>query len=90
MNTFKVLRELAALKQNEEKSVPQLHQLQMEWFWAMPSYAHEHSPYYESVFETAGLTAETVKVAPLSAFLVLDKATLFMQFDRLIIVSDVM
>ena len=30
MNTFKVLQELATLKQNEKKSAPQLHQLQTE------------------------------------------------------------
>ena len=45
MNTFKVLQELAALKQNEKKSTPQLHQMQTEQLRAMLSYAYEHSPY---------------------------------------------
>ena len=89
MNSFKVLQELAALKQNEKKSAPQLHQLQTEQLRVMLSYAYEHSPYYKSAFEAAGLTAETVRTAPLSAFPVLDKATLLTQFDRLVTVSDV-
>ena len=89
MNTFKVLQELAALKQNEKKSAPQLYQLQQEQLRAMLSYAYEHSPYYKSVFEAVGLTAETVRTAPLSALPVLDKAALLSQFDRLITVPDV-
>ena len=89
MSTFKVLQELAALKQNEKKSAPQLHRLQQEQLRAMLSYAYGHSPYYKSAFEAAGLTAETVRTAPLSAFPVLDKAALLSQFDQLITVSDV-
>ena len=89
MNTFRVLQELAALKQNEKKSAPQLHQLQMEQLRTMLSYAYEHSPYYRSTFESAGLTAETVRTAPLSSFPVLDKASLLSRFDQLITVSDV-
>ena len=81
MNTFKVLRELAALKQNEKKSAPQLHQLQQEQLRRMLTYAYEHSLYYKSAFEAAGLTAETVKTAPLSAFPSLDKAALLERFD---------
>ena len=42
MNTFKVLQELAALKQNEKKSVPQLHQLQQEQLRTMLTYAYEY------------------------------------------------
>ena len=89
MNTFKVLQELAALKQNEKKSTPQLHQLQHEQLRTMLTYAYEYSPYYKSAFEAAGLTAETVRTAPLSAFPVLDKAALLSRFDQLITVSDV-
>ena len=89
MNTFRVLQELAALKQNEKKSAPQLHQLQHEQLRTMLAYAYEHSPYYKSAFEAAGLNAETVRTAPLSAFPVLDKAALLSQFDRLVTVSDV-
>ena len=89
MNTIKVLQELAALKQNEKKSAAQLHHLQEQKLRAMLTYAYEHSHYYQNAFEAAGLTAETVKTAPLSAFPTLDKATLLEQFDSLITVSDV-
>lgn len=89
MNTLNVLRELALLKRNEKKTASQLRQLQDRKLRAMLTYAYEHSPYYKSAFEAAGLTAETVKTAPLSAFPTLDKTTLLAQFDRLITVSDV-
>ena len=89
MNTIHVLQKLAALKQNEKKSVKQLHRLQERKLRAMLTYAYEHSNYYRYAFEMAGFTAETVKTAPLSAFPTLDKATLLERFDGLITVSDV-
>lgn len=89
MNTIKVLQELAALKRNEKKTVSQLRQMQKQKLRTMLTYAHEHSSYYKNAFEAAGLTAETVRTAPLSAFPTLDKATLLEQFDSLITVPDV-
>lgn len=89
MNTIKVLQELAALKQNEKKSAAQLHQLQERKLRTMLTYAYEQSHYYKNAFEAAGLTAETVKTAPLSAFPTLDKGTLLERFDDLITVPDV-
>lgn len=89
MNTMKVLQELAALKRNEKKSHAQLRQMQEQKLRAMLAYAYEHSRYYKSAFEAAGLTAETVKTSPLSAFPTLDKATLLERFDALITVPDV-
>ena len=88
MNTIKVLQELAALKQNEKKSAPQLCRLQEQKLRAMLTYAYAHSPYYKNAFEAAGLTAETIKTAPFSAFPTLNKATLLDQFDSLITVPD--
>ena len=89
MNTIKVLQELAALKRNEKKTVPQLRRMQEQKLRTMLTFAYEHSPHYKSAFEAAGLTAETVRTAPLSAFPTLDKATLLEQFDSLITVPDV-
>lgn len=89
MNTVKVLQELAALKRNEKISAAQLRHLQERQLRIMLSYAYEHSLYYKSVFEAAGLTGKTVKTEPLSAFPTLDKATLLSEFDRLITVPDV-
>lgn len=89
MNTIKVLKELAALKQNEKKSAEQLRHLQERKLRAMLTYAYEHSRYYKNAFEAAGLSAKTVKSAPLSAFPTLDKAALLHRFDDLITVPDV-
>lgn len=89
MNTIKVLQELAALKRNEKKSAPQLRQLQEQKLRAMLIYAYEHSRYYKSAFETAGLTAESVKTAPLSAFPTLNKQILLERFDEVITLPDV-
>ena len=89
MNTIKVLQELATLKQNEKKSSAQLHRLQEKKLRAILIYAYGHSQYYKDAFGAAGLTAETVRTAPLSAFPTLDKTTLLEQFDSLITVPDV-
>lgn len=89
MNTVKVLRELAALKRNEKKSAAQLQRLQERKLRDMLTYAYEHSHYYKNAFEAAGLTVETVKTAPLSAFPTLDKAQLLKQFDEIITVPDI-
>lgn len=89
MNTFHILQKLAALKRNEKASVLQLHQMQERQLRTVLSYAYEHSPYYKAAFEAAGLTAESIQTAPLSAFPTLDKATLLSRFDEIITVPDV-
>ena len=83
MNYFKVLWELSVLKKNEKKSAIQLRQLQKRKLREMLVYAYQHSPYYRDTFEAAGITGETVKTAPLSAFPTIDKAGLLEHFDRL-------
>lgn len=88
MNYFKVLWELSALKRNEKKSAIQLRQLQKRKLREMLVYAYQHSPYYRSAFEAAGLTGETVRTAPLSAFPTLDKAGLLEHFDQLVTIPD--
>lgn len=89
MNTLKVLQELTALKRNEKKSASQIRRMQERKLRSVLTYAYEHSAFYKKAFEAAGLTAETVKTAPLSAFPTLDKATLLERFDDLITVRDV-
>lgn len=88
MNYFKVLWELSVLKKNEKKSAIQLRQLQKRKLREMLVYAYQHSPYYRDTFEAAGITGETVKTAPLSAFPTIDKAGLLEHFDRLITVPN--
>ena len=89
MNTVKILQELAALKQNEKKTAAQLRRLQERKLRAILTCAYEHSRYYKDAFSAAGLTAGTVKTAPLSAFPTLDKMTLLERFDDLITVPGI-
>lgn len=89
MNKIKIMQELAALKQNEKKTVAQLQKLQEQKLRELLTYAYENSQYYHSTFQTAGITKETFKTAPLSAFPTLDKATLLREFDRLVTLPDV-
>lgn len=88
MNYLTLLRELSTLKSNEKKTAEQLHILQEKKLRRLLAFAYEHSPYYHNAFEAAGLTAETVLTAPLSAFPALDKTVLLEQFDRLVTVPD--
>lgn len=71
-----------------KKSAIQLRQLQKRKLREMLVYAYQHSPYYRDTFEAAGITGETVKTAPLSAFPTIDKAGLLEHFDRLITVPN--
>lgn len=89
MNYFKLLRELAALKGNEKKTVAQLRELQEKKLRRLLAYAYERSDYYRESFGLAGLTAGDMETAPLSAFPAIDKAALLEHFDRLATVSDV-
>lgn len=88
MNYLRLLQELSTLKSNEKKTAEQLRSLQEKRLRKLLTFAYEHSPYYHNAFEAAGLTAETVLTAPLSAFPALDKTVLLEQFDRLVTVPD--
>jgi len=89
VNKIRIMQELAALKQNEKKTAGQIQAFQEQKLRKLLSYAYENSIYYVNAFRNAGLNEETVKTAPLSAFPVLDKATLLREFDRLITLPDV-
>lgn len=89
MNYLRLLQELSTLKSNEKKTAEQLRALQEKKLRRLLAFAYEHSPYYHSTFEAAGLTAEKVLTEPLSAFPTLDKTALLEQFDRLVTVPDV-
>lgn len=89
MNYLKLLKELAALKHNEKMTAAQLRSLQEKKLRTMLAFAYDHSDYYRKSFEQAGITAETLPTAPLSAFPTIDKPTLLKHFDQLITVPDV-
>lgn len=88
MNYFRLLWDLYALKRNEHKTGEQIRRIQEQKLRKMLAFAYEHSAYYRKAFEQAGITADTVDSAPLSAFPTLDKAALLNHFDQLITVSD--
>lgn len=88
MNYCKLLWDLYALKRNEHKPSGQIRRIQEQKLRKMLAYAYEHSAYYREAFEAAGITADTVGSAPLSAFPTLDKPALLENFDRLVTVSD--
>ncbi len=89
MTTRKLLWDLAVLKRNERKTSGQIHQMQEQSLRKLLRYAYEHSAYYRSTFEAAGITAQQIDTTPLSAFPTIEKASLLSHFDELITVSDV-
>ena len=73
MNYAKVLFDLYGLKRNEKKSVEQMKQLQDKKLRKMLRFAWEHSRFYRTAFERAGITEEQLSTLPLSAFPKMDK-----------------
>ena len=88
MNIPRTLWNLLGLKRNERLSPAKLQSIQQKKLRRLLRYAWEHSPYYREAFEKAGITAETLDTAPLSAFPTMDKAALLEHFDRLVTVPD--
>ena len=88
MNYAKVLFDLYGLKRNEKKSVEQMKQLQDKKLRKMLRFAWEHSRFYRTAFERAGITEEQLSTLPLSAFPKMDKELLMEHFDELVTVPD--
>ncbi len=88
MNYLKMLTRLYRLKQNQKKTPEQIKNLQQQKLRSLLRYAYEHSAYYRSTFESAGITAENIDEMPLSAFPSIDKQQLLTNFDELVTVDD--
>lgn len=88
MNYMKTIFDLWWLKRNEKKTVEEISSLQTKKLKRLLHYAYEHSAYYRSSFERAGITDEMIDSAPLSAFPVMDKSVLMSQFEEIITVPD--
>lgn len=88
MNYAKVLFDLYVLKRNEKKSAEQMKQMQDKKLRRMLHFAWEHSRFYRTAFEDAGITEEQLSTLPLSAFPKLDKKILMEHFDELVTVPD--
>lgn len=89
MNYLKVLFDLYSAKNNVKKSSAQINKLQQKKLRKMLKYAYDHSEYYRQAFQTAGITAENINIAPLEDFPTIDKQTLLSHFDEIITVSDI-
>ena len=88
MNYIKTIFDLWQLKRNEKKSVEEISSLQTKKLKRLLHYAYEHSVYYRSSFERAGITAEMIDSTPLSSFPTMDKSVLMSQFEEIITVPD--
>ncbi len=88
MNYMKTIFDLWRLKRNEKKTVEEISSLQTKKLKRLLHYAYEHSAYYRSSFERAGITDEMIDSTPLSAFPVMDKSVLMSQFEEIITVPD--
>lgn len=88
MNYMKTIFDLWQLKRNEKKTAGEISSLQKKKLKRLLHYAYEHSTYYRNSFKRAGITAEMIDSAPLSAFPVMDKSVLMSQFEEIITVPD--
>lgn len=84
MGTFSLLWDLYQLKRNEHKNRGQIGKMQNKKLRKLLRYAYDHSAYYRRTFEDAGITRDQMETLPLSAFPVMDKASLMEHFDEIV------
>ena len=68
MNYLKTLTDLYRLKKNAKLSAKKMKSLQDGKLRKLLRFAWEHSAYYRSAFEDAGITEEQLGTLPLSCF----------------------
>lgn len=88
MKYISLLRALYQFKKHEKMSAYQMQQYQKQKLNALLLYAYDHSQYYRSTFQKAGITRNLITQLPLSSFPTIDKKTLIDNFDTLITVND--
>lgn len=88
MNVVTTLWQLSRLQANVRKSRDEIKALQARKLRRMLRYAYEHSAYYRSSFEAAGIGPDALETLPLSRFPTIDKTTLLTHFDQLVTVPD--
>ena len=88
MNYLKTLTDLYRLKKNVKLSAEKMRSLQDGKLRKLLRFAWEHSVYYRTAFEKAGITEEQLDTLPLSCFPTIDKQTLLEHFDELVTVPD--
>lgn len=88
MNHLKILMDLYRLKKNVKLNVKKMRSLQDEKLRRLLNFAWEHSVYYRTAFENAGITKEQLDTLPLSCFPAIHKQALLEHFDELVTVPD--
>lgn len=88
MNYLKTLTDLYRLKKNAKLSAKRMKSLQDGKLRKLLRFAWEHSAYYRSAFEDAGITEEQLDTLPLSCFPTIDKQKFLEHFDELVTVPD--
>ena len=88
MNYLKTLTDLYRLKKNVKLSAEKMRSLQDGKLRKLLRFAWEHSVYYRTAFEKAGITEEQLDTLPLSCFPTIDKQMLLEHFDELVTVPD--
>lgn len=88
MNYLKTLTDLYRLKENVKLSADKMRSLQDRKLRKLLRYAWEHSAYYRTAFERAGITEEQLDTLPLSCFPTINKQALLEHFDELVTVPE--
>lgn len=88
MNYLKTLTDLYRLKKNVKLSADKMRSLQDRKLRKLLRFTWEHSAYYRTAFERAGITEEQLNTLPLSCFPTIDKQALLEHFDELVTVPD--
>lgn len=88
MNYLKILIDLYRLKKNVKLSAKKMHSLQDKKLRRLLRFTWEHSAYYRTAFENAGITKEHLDTLPLSCFPAINKQALLEHFDELVTVPD--
>ena len=84
MNYIKILMDLYRLKKNVKLSAKKMHSMQDKKLRRLLRFTWEHSAYYRTAFENAGITKEQLDTLPLSCFPAIDKQALLEHFDELV------
>lgn len=88
MEYVNLLCKLWQLKKNENKSRECILEIQQKKLRSILLYAYEHSNYYKTSFDNAGLNKDNIKIMPLSGFPTTDKNILINNFDDIVTVKD--
>lgn len=88
MNYLKTLMDLYRLKKNVKLNPEKMRSLQDVSLRKLLRFAWEHSAYYRTAFQKAGITEEQLDTLPLSCFPTIDKQAFFKHFDELVTVPD--